>query len=54
MDHEKWELNQLRNGGAGILTANEAALNEEEDDRVLLIVHEIKPPFLDGRFEFSR
>jgi hypothetical protein len=31
MDHEKWEMNQLRNGGA--MTANNAAeMIEEEDD----------------------
>jgi len=27
---------------------------EEDEERVLLIVHDVKPPFLDGWFEFSR
>jgi hypothetical protein len=29
------------------------ALDEEEDNRVMLMVHDIKPPFLDGKKVFT-
>lgn len=58
-DHEKWELNRMYIGGA--IKNNADGLKEEvvdnddmEDQRVILMVHDIKPPFLDGRIVFTK
>lgn len=51
-DQEKWERNRLI--GSGIVEDN--GLDNDEDDsseRVSIIVHAIKPPFLDGRVTFT-
>ena len=32
---------------------NAAALLETDEERVILMVHDIKPPFLDGRIVFT-
>jgi pre-mRNA-splicing factor ATP-dependent RNA helicase DHX38/PRP16 len=61
-DHDKWELNRMITGGAVKLADHESAgfdpnmrdAIEVEEDRVLLLVHDIKPPFLDGRETFTK
>jgi pre-mRNA-splicing factor ATP-dependent RNA helicase DHX38/PRP16 len=32
---------------------NPHAIDNDEDNRITLIVHNLKPPFLDGRVSFS-
>lgn len=55
-DQEAWEENRLLSSGAAVrssdLNLDSDALNEQEQ-RVTLLVHQIKPPFLDGRVSFS-
>ena len=58
-DHEKCELNRMYIGGS--IKNNADGLKEEvvdnddmEDQRVILMVHDIKPPFLDGRIVFTK
>ena len=29
-------------------------LDEEEEERIILVVHDIKPPFLDGHIQFTK
>lgn len=48
-------------GGAVKLRDNESAADQNfrdnielEDNRVMLLVHDIKPPFLDGREAFTK
>jgi pre-mRNA-splicing factor ATP-dependent RNA helicase DHX38/PRP16 len=57
-DHEKWELNRMITSGAVKLADHASASQphqiEVEEDRVMLYVHDIKPPFLDGRMVFTR
>jgi len=53
-DQDAWERNRLLRSGAAL--QGEVALDAdfmEQDTRVTLIVHQIKPPFLDGRVSFS-
>lgn len=52
-DQDAWENNRLLTSGA--MFAGEVSLNfdDGEDQRVQLIVHSLKPPFLDGRVSFS-
>ena len=59
-DHDKWELNRMITGGAVKMSDNASGgLDmkdniEVEEDRVMLLVHDIKPPFLDGRETFTK
>ena len=53
-DHEKWEINRMVTSGAMSVADNyKADLVEEDEDRVILMTHDIKPPFLDGRIVFT-
>jgi len=53
-DHEKWEINRMVQSGAMTESDNyRADLFEEEEDRVVLVTHDVKPPFLDGRITFT-
>jgi pre-mRNA-splicing factor ATP-dependent RNA helicase DHX38/PRP16 len=58
-DHDKWELNRMMQSGAvkgtnSSFNQNEAMLLETDEERVILMVHDIKPPFLDGRIVFTK
>jgi len=37
----------------GNMAADAASLLETDEERVILMVHDIKPPFLDGRIVFT-
>lgn len=52
-DQEAWEDNRLLQSGVAVSAEVRTEFAEEEDARVSLIVHQIKPPFLDGRVSFS-
>ena len=57
-DHDKWEMNRMIQSGALKMSSdpNSNANNmllETEEERVILMVHDIKPPFLDGRIVFT-
>lgn len=53
LENNKWELNQMVT--SGIFKVNEIRMqyDEDEDARVMLNVHDIKPPFLDGHTVFT-
>lgn len=61
-DHDKWELNRMMLGGAVKLGDKDPQLMsaqlrdgiELEEDRVMLLVHDIKPTFLDGSATFTK
>jgi pre-mRNA-splicing factor ATP-dependent RNA helicase DHX38/PRP16 len=56
-DHDKWELNRMVTSGTMKMRDNsevELENMESEQSRVLLLVHDLKPPFLDGRENFTR
>lgn len=53
-DHDKWEMNRMVTSGAVKITDHSNKdLIETDEDRVILMVHDIKPPFLDGRMVFT-
>lgn len=52
-DQEAWEDNRLLQSGVAMLREVQTEFDNEEDARVQLIVHTLKPPFLDGRVTFS-
>jgi len=53
VDQQRWEDGLLMNSGVGTRTEAHAEFDDEEDTRVQLLVHQLKPPFLDGRLDFS-
>jgi pre-mRNA-splicing factor ATP-dependent RNA helicase DHX38/PRP16 len=55
IDNNKWEINRMINSGAvkTKLDNDNNELDEDDECRVILQVHEIKPPFLDGRIVFT-
>jgi pre-mRNA-splicing factor ATP-dependent RNA helicase DHX38/PRP16 len=57
-DHDKWEMNRMMTSGAIKLSSSDKNnplkdMIEIDEDRVILMVHDIKPPFLDGRMVFT-
>jgi flagellar biosynthesis GTPase FlhF len=52
-DQEAWEDNRLLQSGVASEREVRTEFDNEEDSRVALIVHHLKPPFLDGRVSFS-
>lgn len=56
MDNNKWEVNRMISSGA-VKTKKDINdnndLDEDDECRVLVQTHEIKPPFLDGRIVFT-
>ena len=52
-DQRMWEENRLVTSGAAVRKDVDLDHVSEEDSRVQLLVHQIKPPFLDGRVAFS-
>nr|CAB3237896.1 pre-mRNA-splicing factor ATP-dependent RNA helicase PRP16 [Phallusia mammillata] len=54
-DNEKWEANRMMRSGVVLQTKlEEIDLNEQAGARVHLFVHNIVPPFLDGRIVFTK
>jgi len=53
VENNKWELNRMLTSGVFKVGEIKVDLNEEEENRVVLMVHEIKPPFLDGRIVYT-
>ena len=52
-DQDAWENNRLLTSGAVSEREVSLVFDDGEDQRVQLIVHSLKPPFLDGRVSFS-
>ncbi|GKY95488.1 hypothetical protein MPSEU_000510400 [Mayamaea pseudoterrestris] len=55
-DQNKWEANRLASAGATSMRTK-FSLDDADDanvSRTTLIVHHVKPPFLDGRVSFSK
>jgi pre-mRNA-splicing factor ATP-dependent RNA helicase DHX38/PRP16 len=52
-DQDAWEENRLLSSGAAIKGEVSLDIKTEDDHKVTLLVHQVKPPFLDGRVSFS-
>ena len=53
-DNRKWEDNRLLTSGVAAMKKVDLDFDEESEARVFLLVHDIKPPFLDGRVVFTK
>lgn len=52
-DNDLWENKQLRNSGLSKQGAVDLDFEEENESRVHLLVHDLRPPFLDGQQQFT-
>jgi pre-mRNA-splicing factor ATP-dependent RNA helicase DHX38/PRP16 len=48
-DNEAWEENRMTTSGIARLKEVQVEFNEEDDQRAHIIVHDVKPPFLDAQ-----
>ncbi|CAG2067907.1 unnamed protein product, partial [Timema podura] len=53
-DNELWERNRMLTSGVVQSVDVDEDFDEESVDRVHLLVHNIVPPFLDGRIVFTK
>ncbi|OVA17529.1 Helicase [Macleaya cordata] len=53
-DNAQWEDRQLLRSGAVRGTEVQTEFEDEDERRVILLVHDTKPPFLDGRVVFTK
>ncbi|KAL8532629.1 hypothetical protein ACS0TY_009002 [Phlomoides rotata] len=53
-DNAQWEDRQLLRSGAVRGTEVQTEFDDEEEWKVILLVHDTKPPFLDGRIVFTK
>ncbi len=55
LDNNKWEIDRMMTAGVIKQKAQDDDNNLDEDDecRIIIQVHDIKPPFLDGRTKFT-
>ncbi|KAK9273961.1 hypothetical protein L1049_018773 [Liquidambar formosana] len=53
-DSSQWEDQQLLRSGSVRGTEVQTEIDDEEDQKVILLVHDTKPPFLDGRVVFTK
>lgn len=53
-DNEMWETNRMLTSGVFQRKEVDTDFDDEAEDRVHLLVHDIKPPFLDGRVVFTK
>ena len=53
-DNEKWEENRLLTSGVVKKLDVDEDFEEEHEAKVHLLVHNIVPPFLDGRIVFTK
>ena len=52
-DQEAWETNRMLTAGAARQGRVDLEFDEETDNRTQLMVHNLRPPFLDGRVSFT-
>ena len=53
-DNDLWETNRLSQSGIGPRRTLDLDFDDEEESKVHLLVHDLKPPFLDGRIVFTK
>ncbi|XP_048748658.2 pre-mRNA-splicing factor ATP-dependent RNA helicase PRP16-like isoform X1 [Ostrea edulis] len=53
-DNELWETNRMMRSGVVVRTNFDEDFEEDNEARVHLLVHNIVPPFLDGRITFTK
>jgi pre-mRNA-splicing factor ATP-dependent RNA helicase DHX38/PRP16 len=52
-ENQEWEENRMMQSGIAILREVRTEF-EEDENKVQIIVHDVNPPFLDGKIEFTK
>jgi pre-mRNA-splicing factor ATP-dependent RNA helicase DHX38/PRP16 len=53
-DANRWEDNRLLTSGVAVRDRVQTEFDSETENKVHLLVHDLKPPFLDGRIVFTK
>lgn len=53
-DNQQWEDRQLMASGVVRRGEQDLDIDDEEENKAILLVHDTKPPFLDGRVVFTK
>lgn len=53
-EQDAWEMNRINQSGTGGRRRLDFDSLDEEENKVTLLVHDLKPPFLDGRVVFTK
>lgn len=53
-DNNKWEENRMLVSGVAYKAEYDTDFDDSQETRVQIIVHDVKPPFLDGRIVFTK
>lgn len=53
-DNDLWEKNRMLTSGVASRTAVDMDFEDEAESRVHVLVHDLKPPFLDGKTAFTK
>lgn len=53
VDQQRWEESLLLKSGVATLSENATDFDDDEDNRVQILVHQLRPPFLDKKASFQ-
>ena len=53
-DNNRWEENRMLTSGVAYRTEFDTDFDDDQETRIQIIVHDLKPPFLDGRIVFTK
>ena len=53
VDQQRWEESLLLKSGVATMNEQDLEVDDEEETRVQILVHQLKPPFLSGKVNFS-
>jgi pre-mRNA-splicing factor ATP-dependent RNA helicase DHX38/PRP16 len=53
-DNDLWETNRMLNSGVAQHQNVDQDFEEDQDSKVHVLVHDLKPPFLDGTVAYTR
>jgi len=54
LDHLKWEINRMDHSGFFIVKNQQSMAEDDDLNRVTLMVHDVKPPFLDDKIKYTK
>ncbi|KAK4688722.1 pre-mRNA-splicing factor ATP-dependent RNA helicase DHX38/PRP16, partial [Tremellales sp. Uapishka_1] len=53
-DNDLWETNRMQTSGVAVRGVVDLDFEDDSDSKVHVLVHDLKPPFLDGRVAYTR
>lgn len=53
-DNDAWETNRMQQSGVASREALDLDFEDDQDSKVHVLVHDLKPPFLDGSIAYTK